>query len=386
MPLVLGGTVMPENADVKAPIAWAVHDDDKENADITGNTLIITKGETVRIIATIENGNCGTPYEQTFTINATCEQIAMHQIQGTISLIDNYDATIPGENRPINYEPGQTLKAWVIYNHHQCGDIDIRVEENASPVGYRSPDLVRAEGIPLDGCGYLILFELGEESYELSGNPNTSFDFHFYLRAQPCPGIQGIQGDKSRRTKGDVQSPLIYDYGIIAESVLPISLLHFSGICKNGNVQLSWITASETNNDYFTLERSANAVQWTAVADIRGAGNSNSVLQYSYVDYAESGTHYYRLKQTDYNGDYEYFNPVVVSCPKNQEDIRIYPNPTNGMIYIQTATGASTEFRLYSVEGRLLKNGNGSEVNLSEYAKGVYFLKINDTTFKVVRE
>ena len=95
---------------------------------------------------------------------------------------------------------------------------------------------------------------------------------------------------------------------------------------------------------------------------------------------------YYRLKQTDYNGQYEYFNPIVVSCPKGQEDIRIYPNPTNGMIYIQTATNTPTDFRLYSVEGRLLKNGSSTEVDLSGYAKGVYFLKVNESTFKVVRE
>jgi hypothetical protein len=94
---------------------------------------------------------------------------------------------------------------------------------------------------------------------------------------------------------------------------LPIELISFNGYpVKNYNV-LKWITATEINNDYFTLEKSSNGLNWDIVTKLKGAGNSTSSLSYEYKDYdVSTQINYYRLKQTDYNGVYKYHNIITI--------------------------------------------------------------------------
>ena len=80
-------------------------------------------------------------------------------------------------------------------------------------------------------------------------------------------------------------------------------------------VILNWTTASELNNDYFTIERSKDAVEFQPIKFVEGAGNSNSILNYEIIDVNPFlGTSYYRLKQTDFNGKYSFSNIVSVNA------------------------------------------------------------------------
>jgi hypothetical protein len=98
---------------------------------------------------------------------------------------------------------------------------------------------------------------------------------------------------------------------------LPIELISFEGITKNGYNHLFWKTASESNNDYFTIEKTQDGINFTPIANINGAGNSNMVLNYDYIDYNIINTiTYYRLKQTDYDGKYEYSNIIGLDNTK----------------------------------------------------------------------
>jgi len=100
---------------------------------------------------------------------------------------------------------------------------------------------------------------------------------------------------------------------------LPISLVSFDGEILNGNsVKLEWVVASQINNDYFTIERSLNLLEWSEIATVSGIGNSSEELTYStYDENPIEGWNYYRLSQTDYNGDSETFSPIA---------LRIIPN------------------------------------------------------------
>jgi hypothetical protein len=104
---------------------------------------------------------------------------------------------------------------------------------------------------------------------------------------------------------------------------LPVSLLDFSASCNNGSVKLDWYTASETNNDYFTIERSENAVDFTQIARIDGAGNSNELLHYVWTNDSQDGTYYYRLVQTDFDGAINILPIVTVNCTEEVNDINI---------------------------------------------------------------
>ena len=116
------------------------------------------------------------------------------------------------------------------------------------------------------------------------------------------------------------------------ETPLPIELLSFDAYTNGDKVDLSWITATELNNDYFTVEKSKDGSYWDEVLTVEGAGNSSQVLNYYDTDYTPySGLSYYRLKQTDYNGEYSYSNVVPVMFEKTPKgNINLFPNPIEG--------------------------------------------------------
>ena len=143
---------------------------------------------------------------------------------------------------------------------------------------------------------------------------------------------------------------------------LPIELVHFSAKPSNqGVVELSWQTASETNNDYFTIERSLNAVRYEEVTRIDGANNSNHPINYSAVDARPyGGVSYYRLKQTDFDGTFSYSPIVSVNVPLGDAPtMRMYPNPLQGGGPLRVelrnidANGALT-FQIYDTKGMLV--------------------------------
>jgi hypothetical protein len=108
---------------------------------------------------------------------------------------------------------------------------------------------------------------------------------------------------------------------------LPIELLSFSAVPNNDRVDIKWSTATETNNDHFTIEKSKDGKIFTKLIDVKGAGNSTSLKEYFDIDQEPYiGTSYYRLKQTDKNGAYKYFYMVPVTFNGNK-NITLFPNP-----------------------------------------------------------
>ncbi|MBL4577518.1 MAG: hypothetical protein JKX74_03540, partial [Flavobacteriales bacterium] len=124
--------------------------------------------------------------------------------------------------------------------------------------------------------------------------------------------------------------------------VLPINLLYFDAEYNKDEkvVDLTWVTASETNNDFFTIERSANGIDFESIETVAGAGNSNSTLYYGTVDPDHGlGVIYYRLKQTDYDGQFAYSDVAVVQILKPLQ-FAIRPNPARD--YLEVSFGSAT--------------------------------------------
>jgi len=115
---------------------------------------------------------------------------------------------------------------------------------------------------------------------------------------------------------------------------LPIELADFNVQCTTGNVEVAWTTITETNNDFFTVERSEDAINWEIAQTINGAGKSSKTLRYTFTDpQAYGGTSYYRLKQTDFDGKFKYSAVAPVKkCTGNliKGDVIVYPNPSTG--------------------------------------------------------
>ncbi len=119
---------------------------------------------------------------------------------------------------------------------------------------------------------------------------------------------------------------------IQAAAGLPIQLVNFNAVPARESVELSWSTASEKNNDYYTVERSAEGMTYSEVEKVDGAGNSSHNLFYDYFDFSPlKGLSYYRLKQTDFNGVSTYSFTVSVNIePQFGETLSVFPNPSNG--------------------------------------------------------
>jgi hypothetical protein len=121
---------------------------------------------------------------------------------------------------------------------------------------------------------------------------------------------------------------------------LPIELLSFDAKLVNNDVELKWTTTTEINNDYFTIERSADAQLFTPIITTDGAGNSSQVINYETIDTSPlEGRSYYRLKQTDFNGVFSYSDVVPISIDQltaKNPVINVFPNPSTGKdIYLE---------------------------------------------------
>lgn len=151
---------------------------------------------------------------------------------------------------------------------------------------------------------------------------------------------------------------------LLEGSTLPVQLVYFNASCVDGKPKIVWTTASETNNDFFTIERSADAIQWDPIFFIDGAGNSNSYINYSAFDNNPlPGYPYYRLKQVDFDGAFSYSNPIQIEC-SNDEDINnfsVKQDPENSMLSTSFTIqeSATYDISLFDYSGRLVKNVNG---------------------------
>lgn len=122
------------------------------------------------------------------------------------------------------------------------------------------------------------------------------------------------------------------DGTIFGPTVLPVELVSFIAKPEQKTIELFWTTASEKNNDYFTIEKSINGYSYENIGIVDGAGTSTSVINYSFSDNSPfDGVSYYRLKQTDYNGDYKYSELVSVDFSlKTEFSFELFPNPNSG--------------------------------------------------------
>ena len=190
-------------------------------------------------------------------------------------------------------------------------------------------------------------------------------------------------------------------------SPLPVELTSFSALTQNNSVNLTWETATEVNNYGFEIERTVVgtthelSLQWAKVGFVEGHGNSNSAKQYSYVDNSvRAGQSYsYRLKQIDFDGQFEYSNVVnvEVGVPMEFSLAQNYPNPFNPSTSIEY-TVPSNEYvtlKVYDVLGNTVstlvnENKEAGKYNVtfdaSNLTSGIYFYSIQAGKFNQVKK
>lgn len=177
-------------------------------------------------------------------------------------------------------------------------------------------------------------------------------------------------------------------------SPLPIELSSLTAVKSGQSSCIQWTTLTERNNSYFDVERAADGVNFEAIARVNtlaNRGNSTSFLKYSYYDnYPLWGINYYRLKQVDIDASFKH--TMVVTVYNNEQiseaDFTVYPNPSNGDIFMDVRgvdlTNLQIDLTLMDLSGRELSNKtlsglseNGSQLQLFQgLQKGYYILKV----------
>jgi hypothetical protein len=168
-------------------------------------------------------------------------------------------------------------------------------------------------------------------------------------------------------------------------NALPIELMDFSAKKAANQVDINWSTVSETNNDFFTVEKSIDGKNWSAISKLEGAMNSNTVLNYQSADNAPvNGMQYYRLKQTDLNGKVSYSAIVAVNYNHVASNkVSLYPNPVKNVLNIQLNTEASEQVTIVLTNAMGQKvmemnnvSGASFTMDVAALENGVYFLEV----------
>ncbi len=192
-----------------------------------------------------------------------------------------------------------------------------------------------------------------------------------------------------------IENNLRFTLGTIL-SPLPVELLSFDAVTvDNRLVELVWQTSSETNNDFFTIERSIHGNSWEAIHTVDGAGTSSALNTYTVIDKEpHHGLSYYRLKQTDYNGDFSYSQIRSAAIAAQKKAIVVYPNPTNSSFVV---TGDESELKNIRITNLLGKDVTGSTiitkvndtkyiVDISRLSNGAYSLSTSNAVIHVYKK
>lgn len=305
---------------------------------------------------------------------------------GTVENGNNYDfSTEPGST----LAPGTSIGKLTFSNKVDFTGINLNIEING--VGTPGIDydqiVVSSGGVILTGA-----------TLNLSGSYMPMSGDEFMILEKVSAGaitgtFSGLPSNFTiSYTGGDGN-----DVTLSALGPLPVELIDFSAQTMQNEVKLTWATANEINNDFFTLERSPDGRTFVAIATITGNGTTTEISNYTFMDAnPERGLNYYRLKQTDFDGQFSYSDLEIVEFGTD-ETIKIYPTVVENEITIETGGDLNGELKIIVKDliGReylsftLPSKENKSTFLLNGLTPGSYFVIIfnNETmqTQKIIK-
>ena len=170
-------------------------------------------------------------------------------------------------------------------------------------------------------------------------------------------------------------------------NALPVRFISFNTHCNGSSVLLTWKTAQEQNTHHYTIERSADRIQWTAVGNVPAAGNAIVENDYSYTDNLAIANSYYRLAEYDIDGKVQFTNVLHTSC-SNPELFSVCPNPVSDLLYINISSSTSSNVIVKIFDGKgavikqqaekMLPGNNLFSIDVKGIASGLYYTTIGN--------
>lgn len=178
-------------------------------------------------------------------------------------------------------------------------------------------------------------------------------------------------------------------YGF-ASGVLPVKFYSFEAKKNNTAIDLIWKTSSEFQNRHFIVEHSQYGLNWDELATVNPSSSTSEIKSYSYTHNSpNSGINLYRIKQVDIDDKITYSAIQAINLEKNKQLISVYPNPSNGQVYINwsTADNLSTSIlKITDMGGQIVfqkiiaANNNYTSISTNQFKPGVYVITISNGT------
>ncbi len=211
--------------------------------------------------------------------------------------------------------------------------------------------------------------------------PNTPDGIPSNMLATFVQASAGATGNKVA-TSSDSESWSAVQVAVRFDITLPVELLYFTARSEGNAVLINWATATEINNDYFSIEKSKDGITFQELSKVNGAGNSDEKIEYQAVDESPfNGITYYRIKQTDFDGQYEYSNLIVADYTREFE-VQLFPNPSSRRITLTTARPLDnvTVFIKNSLNKAIKEisniSGHSIIIDREDLPSGLYFLQL----------
>jgi hypothetical protein len=169
-------------------------------------------------------------------------------------------------------------------------------------------------------------------------------------------------------------------YPYSSNSVLPVKISNIEVINNSNKNQITWTTASETNNSHFEVEKSIDGRNFQAIGKVEGNGNSLREIDYEYMDNNPfNGVNYYRLKQVDFDGRFEY-SVIVSALNKSDKSLSIINLNASKTIHFGVSTDNAT-YAIYNMNGALISSGNlnaSTSISYDTYNQGMYIIQLTE--------
>lgn len=207
-------------------------------------------------------------------------------------------------------------------------------------------------------------------------NQRLTADSDLFLCEASGAGVVSNEGDATRSTNCSS-----------CNSVLPVEYAYIKALSKHNNeIDLNWVTLSETNNDYFSIEVSSDGINFIEIEEVKGAGNSSEVLSYTQsidLSHFNSSTVYVRIKQVDFNREESISKIIAVNTTglENKAALINLQTATNGVVTFEQPLN----YKLFSAIGVMLDQGYSQELDLSRWSKGIYFIYVDHTYYRVLK-
>jgi len=240
--------------------------------------------------------------------------------------------------------------------------------------------------------GWTFVPDAGSPQYDLTVVPRNfalgcGAGSYTLMRSGGLSGTacSGFSGSLDPNNGTEVTRTGLSGFGPIAiagsSSSFPVEWLRFTASPLAGQVRLAWTTGRELNNDYFVVERSQDGLTFSALGQVDGMGTTQVPTDYEYHDRQPfTGTNYYRLRQVDQDGSFQYSEVRTVTFAGDRQQLVIGPNPTHGHIQLAYPQGQPLQFQLFNALGQRLSShrfptGGQAQLDLHHLPEGTYFYR-----------